>query len=230
MDEQNNYTEMQKSVYAFGTTNHEEHNSNPDYWNILLGDLKEKHLWEGKTALDFACGKGRNVTNMFSLCNWKRVDGVDISGANIDHCKLHYNQNSNWYCNNGVDVGELKSNEYDFIMSTIAIQHIPVYDIRKSLITDLLRTLKPGGIFSFQMGFGQDLTSPIGPRSSYFDNVYDAHGTNSAYDVRVQNEHDVITDLEEIGFVNIVTQVRNSFSDYGHPQWIYIKAYKPSIN
>ena len=224
----NKYTNMQKSAYAGGTTNHEEHNMNPDYWNILLGDLKNKEDWNGKVALDFACGKGRNVTNMFNLCDWARVDGIDILEGNISHNKNEYaSQNSNWYCNNGTDVSDLNDNEYDFIMSTIALQHIPVYDIRKSLITDLLRTLKPGGLFSFQMGYGNGLDSILGPRSSYFENVYDANNTNSAYDVRIQNVEDVIKDLTEIGFEKITTTIREAYSDFGHPQWIYIKAYKP---
>jgi ubiquinone/menaquinone biosynthesis C-methylase UbiE len=193
-----------------------------------LGDLKDKEKWDGKVALDFACGKGRNVTNMLSLCNWDRVDGIDISEGNILHNKNEYqSQNSNWYCNNGIDVSELNSNEYDFIMSTIALQHIPVYDIRRSLIGDLFRTLKSGGLFSFQMGYGSDLQSKLGFRVAYFENYYDAKGTNSDCDVRIQNIEDVVNDLANIGFVNIETEIRESYSDWGHPQWIYIKAYKP---
>ena len=218
---------MQKGQYYGGTSNHPEHNSNPNYWDILLSDLKDKEKWDGKNGLDFACGKGRNVTNMLSLCEWNRVDGVDISVKNIEFCKQNYiNQNSEWYCNNGVDVSDLNDNEYDFIMSTIALQHIPVYDIRKSLITDLLRTLKPGGLFSFQMGYGEGLDSPLGRRSSYYDNTYDASGTNSIHDVRVHNEQDVIDDLTNIGYVNVTTEVRESYSDSGHTHWIYVKAYK----
>lgn len=223
----NKYTNMQKQAYGEGTSNHEIHNSNPDYWNILLSDLKNSKKWENCIALDFACGKGRNVTNMINLCNWQRVDGIDLSVSNIEDNKNKYkNQNSNWYCNNGVDVSDLKDNEYDFIMSTIALQHISVYDIRKSLLTDLLRTLKPNGLFSFQLGFGNDLNSKLGPRVSYFENYYDANGTNSVCDVRVQNVNDVIKDLEEIGFVNISTQIRDSYCDDGHSQWLYIKCYK----
>ena len=223
----NKYTNMQKNAYQHGTSNHEEHNTNPDYWNILLGDLKNKENWDDKIALDFACGRGRNITNMFNLCDWARIDGIDISEGNISHNKTDYqNQNSNWYCNNGVDVSDLKDNEYDFIMSTIALQHIPVYDIRKSLITDLLRTLKSGGLFSFQMGYGDGLESELGPRVSYFENYYDAGGTNSVCDVRIQNEDDVIKDLESIGFVNVKSEVRESYSDLGHSHWIYVKCYK----
>jgi ubiquinone/menaquinone biosynthesis C-methylase UbiE len=224
----NKYTQMQKNQYNSGTSNHLEHNDNPDYWNILLGDLKFAEKWKNKNALDFACGKGRNITNLLSICEWNRVDGVDISVSNIEYNKKKYvNQNSNWYCNNGVDVSDLNDNEYDFIMSTIALQHIPVYDIRKSLIQDLLRTLKSGGLFSFQMGYGDGLDSPIGPRSSYYDNTYAASGTNSIHDVRVNNESDIVNDLEDIGYVNITTKISKSYSDKGHVYWIYVKAYKP---
>jgi len=218
---------MQKQQYSLGTTNHEEHNTNPDYWDVLLVNLKDSDRWKNKTALDFACGRGRNVTNLFKLCEWKRVDGIDISEANINHNKQTYTeQASDWYCNNGVDVSSLKSDEYDFIMSTIALQHIPVYDIRKSILKDLLRTLKPGGIFSFQMGYGEHLESPLGPRVSYFENYYDAPGTNSVCDVRVQNGDDVVSDLLEIGYDTVTVDIKNSYSDDGHPKWIYIKAYK----
>jgi len=206
---ENKYTRMQIACYAGGTGNHENHNLNANYWDILLSDLKDKEKWDGKVALDFACGKGRNVTNMLKLCDWERVDGIDLSEGNISYNKNEYqSQKSNWYGNNGIDVSELKDNEYDFIMSTIALQHICVYDIRKSLISDLLRTLKPGGIFSFQMGYGEGLDSPSGKRVSYFENNYDATGTNSACDVRVHTEEEIINDLKEIGFVNITTEVR----------------------
>ena len=225
---ENKYTKMQKNQYASGTSNHEEHNTNPDYWNILLGDLQNKENWIGKIGLDFACGRGRNITNMFNLCDWARIDGIDISEGNITQNRQEYiEQNSNWYCNNGVDVSDLKDNEYDFIMSTIALQHIPVYDIRKSLITDLFRTLKSGGVFSFQMGYGKDLIDVNGrPRSSYFDNSYDASQTNGEYDVRVQNEEDLIKDMESIGFKNVTIEIRDSWSDIGHPQWIYVRCEK----
>ena len=225
---ENQYTNMQRDVYQQGTSNHEEHNGNEDYWNILLADLKDKKNWDGKIGLDFACGKGRNVTNMLNLCDWNRVDGIDLSIGNVNYNKETYkNQNSNWYANNGVDVSELKDDEYDFIMSTIALQHIPVYDIRKSLITDLFRTLKFGGVFSFQMGYGKDLSDVNGrPRSSYFDNSYDASYTNGEYDVRVQNEEDLIKDMESIGFKNVTVEIRDSWSDIGHPQWIYVRCEK----
>ena len=166
------------------------------------------------------------ITEARNRCKTENIKAV-LSTGNVNYNKETYkNQNSNWYCNNGIDVSDLKDNEYDFIMSTIALQHIPVYDIRKSLITDLLRTLKSGGLFSFQMGYGKEILSTEN-RIPYFENHYDANGTNSVCDVRVQNIEDIIKDLQEIGYTNVTTEVRESYSDNGHPEWIYVKAYKP---
>ena len=231
MDSNNKFTMMQKGQYYSGTNNHLNHNDNPDYWEILLGELKDSEKWKDKVAPDFACGKGRNVENMSKLCQWKRIDGIDLSLNNIAYCTSNYKHiNSNWYCNNGIDVSDLKDNEYDFIMSTIALQHIPVYDIRRSILSDILRTLKPDGLFSFQMGFGQGLSDPLGrKKSSYYDNAWDASGTNSIHDVRVQSQEEVVSDLESIGYKKISTVIKKSFSDAGHPEWIYVKCYKDAV-
>ena len=92
---------------------------------------------------------------------------------------------------------------------------------------EILRVLKKDGLFSFQMGYGPNLDDTMGrPRSSYYEDSFNATGTNSLHDVRVQNESEVIDDLTAIGFKSIETIVRDTFSDYGHPQWIYVKAYK----
>ena len=229
IEHNNTLTIMQKKEYLNGTTNHENHNLNLDYWDILLSDLKNCEKWNGKCALDFACGKGRNVTNIHNLCDWEQVDGVDISQSNISYCIENYKQySSNWYCNNGVDLSEIESEKYDFIMSTIALQRIPVYEIRRNILEEIFRVLKSGGLFSFQMGYGTGLSDKHDrPRSYYYENVYQASKTNSEYDVRIQNEKEVIEDLENIGFKEITTQIRPSFSDDGHPEWIYIKCFKP---
>ena len=224
----NKFTNMQKTAYREGTSNHLEHNDNSDYWDILLGDIKDKEKWKNKFALDFASGKGRNVTNLLSLVDWKRVDGIDISEGNIKYCKENYNADkSQWFCNNGTDLVDLESNKYDFVMSTIALQHIPVYSIRKNIMKEILRVLKPDGLFSFQMGYGKNLDDIYSrPRSSYYEDSFEANGTNSLHDVRVQSESEIIEDLTKIGFRSIETFVRSTFSDIGHPQWIYVKAYK----
>ena len=227
MDSNNKYTKMQKDQYRGGTSNHQEHNSNNDYWNILLNDIKNNDGWNGKVALDFGCGKGRNVTNMLSLAEWSRVDGVDISEGNIEYCSKEYKeQNSDWYVNSGTDLKDLNKDEYDFVMSTITLQHIPVYDIRQNILKEILRVMKPGAVFSFQMTYGPVPKAGTKP-ASYHDNMYEATSTNSGWDVRISDENDVVEDLHQIGFVNVTTNVRQSFSDDQHPKWIYIRCEKP---
>jgi SAM-dependent methyltransferase len=218
-----NYVGMLTSVYAPGTNNHEQHNDNPKYWNILLGDVKNNpEMFENKIGLDFGCGKGRNVTNLLSLSKWERVDGIDISEDNINYCNNTYKQNSNFYRNNGVDLSDLKSDEYDFVMSTIVLQHLCARTLRLGIKKEIYRVLKQGGMFSFQMGYD----SPHGHFRDYFDEFYDAGNSNGSFDVTIKNPEDLISDLKDIGFTNITYEIHESWIDGGHPSWIYVKCYK----
>lgn len=228
MKDLNSYLHMLDTSYAIGTGNHPEHNPNPKYWDLLLGDIKSSpEEWEGKKALDFGCGKGRNVTNLLSLANWERVDGIDISATNVESCKNEYaNLNSNFYKNNGEDLSDLNDNEYDFAMSTIVFQHICVHELRYKLKKEIYRVLKPNGLFSFQMGYGDiSFTGHTKPRD-YFDNGYDAENSNGSNDVRVTNVDSLIQDLSEIGFKDITYSIEEPWEDTGHPNWIYVKCFK----
>jgi ubiquinone/menaquinone biosynthesis C-methylase UbiE len=230
MDVNNKYTLMQKKFYTAETPNmskinHRHHDSNPDYWDILLKEPKHNpEKYKNKVALDFACGCGRNVDNMLKLADWKRVDGIDISPNNVQYCdnylkSLGYEKDKfAFYTNNGIDVQPLIDNEYDFIMSTIALQHIPVHEIRYSLLKDLYRILKPGGTFSLQVGFDKK-----GPTvKGYYENFYNATSTNSGCDFAVEKVEYMIKDLEEIGYEVVNYMITNSFSDEtNHAQWIY---------
>lgn len=232
VDEHNKYSKMQQLFYDTHVANmiagnHKEHNDNPDYWNILLGNLND--ITGKEVALDFGCGCGRNVYNLLKNWNWKRVDGVDISQKNIEATKKYLIENKidedkySLYKNNGVDLSLLKSEEYDFVMSTIVFQHIAVHEIRYNLMTEIHRVLKDGGVFSFQMGFGKnDKFKTV----DYYENYYDAKGTNSDCDVRVENPEYLVTDLQKIGFKNIDYNIRPSWSNIIHTEWIFIKAYK----
>ena len=140
----NTFTAIQMIFYQQGTSDHPEHNENPDYWDLLLGIIKQQDFG-GKNALDFACGQGRNIRNLLGLCDWNRVDGVDISPANVQHCidSFQYAK-SHFWITGGADAGSAPSNFYDLVISTIALQHIPVYDVRKSILLDIQRTMKRG--------------------------------------------------------------------------------------
>jgi SAM-dependent methyltransferase len=237
----NNYTKMQDDYYestaelmhsAGGPGGHQQHDSNPDYWNTLLEPLKSMtgtDIW----ALDFGCGQGRNIKNMYKVNGMlHRVDGVDIASSNLvkahDFLESLKQSDPNFaglnyylYHNNGIDLGDIPDSQYDFIMSTIVFQHIAVHDIRYKLKEEIYRILKPGGLFSFQMGFG------VGHPDSchYLDNSYTAGATNGMFDTRVDNEALLFNDLTKIGFTIKNHKVSHPYYDR-HPNWIYVLAEK----
>ena len=224
MNSDNNYTKMQKSFYANGTSDHIEHNENPDYNEILLSDVKKGSKWKGKSALDFGCGRGRNVKNLIELCEWGRVDGVDISERNIQYTKRRRDidqTRSNWFCNNGTDLSELESDNYDFVMSTIALQHIPVHEIRYNLLREIYRVMKTKGIFSFQIG-GRGVSS----EDTYLENCWEVTTTNSGHDVFVIDTENLVNDLTRIGFDKVTVKTTKSFSDSIHDEWHYVRCTK----
>lgn len=143
---------MQKVAYRNGTSDHLEHNENPDYWNYLLGPVTSKpEAWTNKTSLDIGCGKGRNIRNLLSISNWSFCDGIDLSGRNISHCRSAFSDvSSRFFTASGTDLHPIPDAAYDFVMSTITLQHIPVYEIRDGILRDSLRVLKPGEHFQYR--------------------------------------------------------------------------------
>jgi SAM-dependent methyltransferase len=231
VDKDNPYTNMQRKYYESGVATHLRHNKFPHYWDILLGDLKDSGKWKGKNALDFGCGAGRNVINMATLCEWDNVDGCDISAKNIELTRDLINaadvfapQHGGYVVDGislrGVDEpNNVPLDFYDFIMSTITLQHICVYDIRFKILEGMYACLREGGLLSIQMGFK-------GRHIGYYENNYDAKDTNSKCDVIVSDPKQIVEDLEKIGFKEIHTSVTASDHDGTHPEWIFAKGIK----
>lgn len=220
---------MQMEAYKDGTNDHLNHNQNEFYWKFFVtNEIK------GGNALDFACGKGRNIQNLLDTQKFDNVDGVDISKANIESCKIRFkNKNVELFQNDGVSLKQLKSNNYKYVMSTIALQHIPVYDIRYNIIKDIFRCLNSGGVFRFQMGYGPYPKNKLfqiftkAKLSKFSENIYSAKGTNSSYDVRISNPNEILSDLKKIGFIESTFHITESFDDNQHPEWIWIETKKP---
>lgn len=231
MATETDYTTMQKVFYEdqasnMAISNHKEHNLNPDYWEILLYPLTQGD-WSKKTIMDFGCGCGRSVVNILKNFKVGRIDGVDIGENNIKYSNqllesTEFN-NYNFFVTDGQSLQPALSDEYDFIFSTIVLQHIPVYNIRKKILEDMFRCLKSKGQISIQMGYGDVSKSNL---SEYYVNYVDASGTNGSFDVEVSDENQIISDLKTIGFVDIETIIRPSWSDNSHSSWIYFKALK----
>ncbi len=99
--------------------------------------------------------------------------------------------------------------------------HIGVYDIRRSLLEEMYRVLKPGGWVCIQMGYGAALTSKM---VEYYENRWDAPESNGRYGANVTSPSQPQTDLEEIGFTSFSYDLRDM--TWTHPQWIYFRGKK----
>lgn len=221
---------MQKNLYENETPrmaeqNHKQHNSNPDYWGILLKPLTEGD-WSGKVVFEFGCGCGRNIENILNSVVVKEAHGGDISSNNIEYCKQYVLDNTKktnfkFFTTDGQTLQPAESEAYDFIFSTIVLQHIPVYNIRKKILTDFYRCAKPGAVISFQMG-----GAGLAHYANYYDNVVQATTTNGGHDVVVTDPQNLVDDLTEIGFKNINYVVRPSWEDSGHSEWVFVTCNK----
>jgi len=156
-----------------------------------------------KVALDFGCGMGRMVEKMNKI--FKRTDGVDIGENLIRYSKEKYPE-SNFWVTEGSNCGDAYQEHYDFVFSTICMQHICSYTIRMSIWESISRCLKPEGKFTFQMIGFHDLDH-ANPHREFFnsrhgryplfsrwkEDHFDAKGTNSSHDVWIFNEdHEMI--------------------------------------
>lgn len=228
----NKYTQMQKKYYDnegvtgnMNKQNHRGHNNNPNYWSILVADTLNPEF-KNKVGLDFGCGCGRNVINLVN--RFKRMDGVDISPELVKTSIINLanmgfdSRKVQFYACNGVSLNIFENDIYDFIMSTIVLQHICVHTIRYNYLSDFYRILKSGGLLSFQMGFGDGHYNT----RDYYEDFYDAESTNSGCDVKVSDPAQIVGDLEKIGFTNVTYEITKSFDDF-HNEWIFVKAYKP---
>ena len=230
MNPNNKYTIMQQSVNDHGAT----------LWNInnrepVVGPFDQHNVWAdydeflfknidtaNKIALDFGCGPGRNIVKFAN--RFSNIDGVDISDINLKNAKLWLQANNvpttnKLIKNNGVDISDVESNTYDIVFSTIAMQHICVYDIRFNLLKEFFRVLKSGGHVCLQMGFGEGHKSA----KNYYDNTHYLE----YYDTKIVNPTEPKLDLEKIGFINFDYDIRPVGPGDIHDNWIFFRALKP---
>jgi cyclopropane fatty-acyl-phospholipid synthase-like methyltransferase len=184
--------------------NHQQHNPDPEYWAILLGDVKfNPERWTGKRAFDFGCGCGRNLINLSTLAEWETIDGCDISKSNAEYAQQWYSKNTTkiakcrtWE-NNGKDIQPTVYG-YDFIMSHIVFQHISNYSVRYSIMEDMYNNLNAGGLCSLHF-------MDLGDSVPYFED------SDKWLNCRVENEQYLVDDFNKIGFKNVKVETGRDF-------------------
>lgn len=209
-----------KTIDHFPVGKYKEHNEWEDYDTELFKSFGTN----GTVALEYGCGPGRNIVKFKD--RFKRIDGVDISEVLIEKAIKHVNIDNGIISNLEVCDGQsipFADESYDVVFSVICLQHIPVFEIRDSIVKDVYRVLKPNGYFCFQMGFGGKDRQPT---ADYYDNVCDAKGTNGQYDVTVRDYMEVKNHMEDVGFKNFNYSIRDTGPLCKHKNWIWVEVQK----
>ncbi len=199
--------------------NYDAHESFPDYDTRLFRGIEDT---KNKVVLEYGCGPGRNLARFASW--FARIDGADISEVNIIKAREHLVTKNlpigHLWKNNGESLFGVEDSTYDVVFSVICLQHIACHEVRFSIMEEIYRVLKPEGVFTFQMGFGNRPSSV-----NYYENNYGASGTNGDCDVRVEKEEYLKNDLAKIGFLEYNIEYGQPCCDR-HDHWIWVQARK----
>ena len=100
-------------------------------------------------ALDFGCGAGR-LTQALAKC-FDRCTGVDVAASMLEAArKLGPPQNCEFVLNERSDLNVFPDQSFDFIYSSIVLQHIP-HPFAIGYIAEFCRLLAPNGLLVFQV-------------------------------------------------------------------------------
>jgi SAM-dependent methyltransferase len=101
-------------------------------------------------ALDFGCGVGR-LTQALAR-SFEQADGVDISTAMVEQARA-LNQagpRCSYHVNAAPDLSLLPARTFDFVYSSITLQHIPP-EFSRRYIAEFFRVAAPGAAVVFQV-------------------------------------------------------------------------------
>ena len=117
---------------------------------LVLEQLAEAHVAVNRgRALDFGCGIGR--LSQALAAEFASVTGVDISPTMIELAREHNRaERVQYILNSRPDLSCLPGGHFDFVLSLIALQHVPRRNIVRYL-REFARVLAPGGVAVFQV-------------------------------------------------------------------------------
>ena len=220
------YMHMQKNLYKvlskrdikkFCVGSFDEHQKY-DYESKLLKHFSGK----SEKALDYGCGSGRMIKKFSKY--FSQVDGVDIVKNNLEYAKNYCKDLINspkFYLCSGIDLNPINDKIYDFIYSTIVIQHIAPHSVRFAILKEIYRCLNEKGFLAFQMTYTNDIKKhfkymkdarkfkPLTGVADWRDDAVWATTGNSKYDCIVDSKsiNHLIEDLNSIGFKDVKYEI-----------------------
>jgi SAM-dependent methyltransferase len=101
-------------------------------------------------ALDFGCGVGRLSRPLAE--RFRECVGLDISEGMVKLAReLNEDRpNCRFVVNAAPDLGLLESESFDFVYSSLVLQHMPSVEMVEAYVAEFLRILRPGGLAVFQ--------------------------------------------------------------------------------
>lgn len=199
---------------------YDAHNADPKEVELLFRGITG--VPGNLLALEYGCGPGRNMIKFKDL--FSRIDGADISQEILNKVPINLAESNltpgKLFLTDGHSLTDVADASYDVVFSIICMQHIGCRSWRLDLYREFMRVLRPGGVFTFQMGFGPGHHISV----DYF-HEYDETDTHHR-DTRVENVEDLKKDLLDKGFVDFDYVLTEPCHDH-HPQWIWVSVRKP---
>jgi SAM-dependent methyltransferase len=107
--------------------------------------LPEQH----DCALDFGCGVGRLTRALAG--RFREAVGVDIAEEMVRLAReLNEDRNCRFELNARSDLTAFEDDSFDFVYSSLVLQHLPQRELIKGYLGEFLRVLRPGGLAVFQ--------------------------------------------------------------------------------
>jgi SAM-dependent methyltransferase len=101
-------------------------------------------------ALDFGCGVGRLSRPLAE--RFRECVAIDISEGMVKLAReLNEDRpNCRFLVNATPDLGQLESESFDLVYSSLVLQHMPSVEMVEAYVSEFLRILRPGGLAVFQ--------------------------------------------------------------------------------
>lgn len=122
-----------------------------DYQRLVAPVLSQLSFsTEHSSMAELGCGAGR-MTRAFAP-RFHSITAIDISEEMQSRAKKLFSgyPNVKWVLTEGTSLAAIDSDSLDFVFSYLVLQHYPTVDLIAASIREMVRVLRPGGVFLFQ--------------------------------------------------------------------------------